>query len=103
MGRVVPVVRASDAARAAVRGIVRATGPLVIVQSAGCCDGSAPMVLPAAGMPLQMQERADPEPADGQIRVKVGACGVCRTDLHVVDGEFQCPVDFRWRGSRPRR
>ncbi|MBO0846641.1 MAG: DUF779 domain-containing protein, partial [Nocardioides sp.] len=34
-------------AGAAVRELVRTSGPLVIVQSAGCCDGSAPMVLPA--------------------------------------------------------
>jgi propanol-preferring alcohol dehydrogenase len=35
-----------------------------------------------------MEERTDPLPADGQIRVKVSACGVCRTDLHVLDGEL---------------
>lgn len=46
------------------------------------------MVLPAPGTRLQMQEREDPLPADGQIRVKVSACGVCRTDLHVVDAEL---------------
>ena len=46
------------------------------------------MVLPAPGMALQMQERADPIPGDGEIRVTVSACGVCRTDLHVVDAEL---------------
>jgi alcohol dehydrogenase, propanol-preferring len=46
------------------------------------------MVLPAPGAPLQMQEREDPIPGEGQIRVKVSACGVCRTDLHVVDAEL---------------
>jgi propanol-preferring alcohol dehydrogenase len=35
-----------------------------------------------------MEERPDPLPGDGQIRVKVSACGVCRTDLHVVDAEL---------------
>ena len=53
------------------------------------------MVLPAPGAPLQMQDCADPEPGDGEIRVRVSACGVCRTDLHVVDGELpniQYPV-----------
>jgi propanol-preferring alcohol dehydrogenase len=35
-----------------------------------------------------MEQRPDPVPGDGQIRVKVGACGVCRTDLHVVDAEL---------------
>jgi propanol-preferring alcohol dehydrogenase len=46
------------------------------------------MVLPAPGAPLQMQEQADPIPGDGEIRVSVSACGVCRTDLHVVDAEL---------------
>src|SRR5260370_32133776 len=46
------------------------------------------MVLPAPGAPLQMQQRRDPSPGDGEICVKVSACGVCRTDLHVVDAEL---------------
>src|SRR5258708_7773498 len=46
------------------------------------------MVLSAPRAPLQMQERQDPLPGDGEIRVKVSACGVCRTDLHVVDAEL---------------
>ncbi len=46
------------------------------------------MVLPARGSPLRLEERADPRPGDGEVRVKVSACGVCRTDLHVVDGEL---------------
>lgn len=37
---------------------------------------------------LHLQERGDPLPQDGEIRVKVCACGVCRTDLHVVDAEL---------------
>lgn len=46
------------------------------------------MVLPAPQTPLRMEERPDPLPAEGQIRVRVSACGVCRTDLHVVDAEL---------------
>jgi alcohol dehydrogenase, propanol-preferring len=46
------------------------------------------MVLSAPGVPLRMVERAAPVPGEGQIRVKVSACGVCRTDLHVVDAEL---------------
>jgi len=46
------------------------------------------MVLTAPGRPLQIEERADPLPGDGEIRVKISACGVCRTDLHVVDAEL---------------
>ena len=48
------------------------------------------MVLPAPGAPLQMQERADPLPGSGEIRVKVSACGVWRTDIYVVDGQLPC-------------
>jgi propanol-preferring alcohol dehydrogenase len=46
------------------------------------------MVLSARGAPLALQERPDPVPGPGEVRVKVSACGVCRTDLHVVDGEL---------------
>jgi alcohol dehydrogenase, propanol-preferring len=46
------------------------------------------MVLPAAGAPLRLEDRLDPKPGHGEIRVKISACGVCRTDLHVVDGEL---------------
>jgi alcohol dehydrogenase, propanol-preferring len=46
------------------------------------------MVLPAPGGPLQMAERTDPLPGNGEIRVRVSACGVCRTDLHVLDAEL---------------
>lgn len=50
------------------------------------------MVLRAAGEPLVPQERPLPEPGRGQVRVRVEACGVCRTDLHVMDGELASPV-----------
>ena len=46
------------------------------------------MALTSPGSLLQLQERGDPLPQDGEIRVKVSACGVCRTDLHVVDAEL---------------
>jgi len=46
------------------------------------------MVLSARGAPLTLQERPDPIPGPGEVRVKVSACGVCRTDLHVADGEL---------------
>jgi len=46
------------------------------------------MVLSAPGRPLALEERPDPHPASGEIRVRVEACGVCRTDLHIVDGEL---------------
>jgi alcohol dehydrogenase, propanol-preferring len=46
------------------------------------------MVLPARGQPLVPLERPDPAPGPGEVCIKVSACGVCRTDLHVVDGEL---------------
>jgi alcohol dehydrogenase, propanol-preferring len=46
------------------------------------------MVLPSSGPLLTLEERPDPQPGPGEIRVRVEACGVCRTDLHVVDGEL---------------
>ena len=41
-----------------------------------------------AGTPLEPAELADPEPGPGQVLLRVLACGVCRTDLHIVDGEL---------------
>src|SRR6267378_3501992 len=49
------------------------------------------MVLTAQRAPLEMVELADPKPGPGQIAVRVRACGVCRTDLHVADGELREP------------
>jgi len=49
------------------------------------------MVLERAGAPLAAQRRAVPEPGPGQVLVKVSACGVCRTDLHVYDGDLTEP------------
>lgn len=46
------------------------------------------MQLDAHGAPLRLVQRPDPLPGPGEIRLRVGACGVCRTDLHVVDGEL---------------
>lgn len=46
------------------------------------------MVLARVGQPLQLQEFACGEPGPGELRLRVLACGVCRTDLHVVDGEL---------------
>jgi propanol-preferring alcohol dehydrogenase len=49
------------------------------------------MVLEHIGGPLVLRERPDPQPGPLEIRVRVGACGVCRTDLHVLDGELADP------------
>jgi alcohol dehydrogenase, propanol-preferring len=47
------------------------------------------MVLDAPGRPLREAELPDPVPAPGQILVHVHACGLCRTDLHLADGELR--------------
>src|SRR5580704_10222053 len=46
------------------------------------------MVLKNLRTALEWIDLADRRPGPGEIRVKVSACGVCRTDLHVVDGEL---------------
>jgi propanol-preferring alcohol dehydrogenase len=49
------------------------------------------MVLEQQREPLRPAELPDPEPGPGQLLVAVAACGVCRTDLHIVDGELTGP------------
>lgn len=49
------------------------------------------MVLEQAGRPLRRMEVPGPEPGPGDVRIRVRACGVCRTDLHIVDGELTDP------------
>jgi len=49
------------------------------------------MVLDTTGGALELRELTAPEPAAGQVLVSVRACGVCRTDLHIVDGELAEP------------
>ncbi len=49
------------------------------------------MVLAQAGEPLRLEQRPVPEPGPDEVLVKISACGVCRTDLHVVDGELPHP------------
>lgn len=49
------------------------------------------MVLERAGSPLALREVALPPLRDGQVLVRVECCAVCRTDLHVIDGELPGP------------
>ncbi len=49
------------------------------------------MVLKQAKKPLSMEEVPRPEPGSGQVLIRVHACGVCRTDLHIIDGELSEP------------
>jgi len=49
------------------------------------------MQLDSAGAPLRSVERPVPEPGPGELLVEVAACGVCRTDLHIADGELAGP------------
>jgi alcohol dehydrogenase, propanol-preferring len=49
------------------------------------------MILDAPGRPLRLTDLPVPQPAAGQLLLRVSACGVCRTDLHVVDGDLKAP------------
>jgi propanol-preferring alcohol dehydrogenase len=49
------------------------------------------MILERPGEPLRAADVAVPEPGEGQVRLRVRACAVCRTDLHIVDGELPDP------------
>ncbi len=49
------------------------------------------MILERQRQPLRPAELPDPEPGPGQVLIAVRACGVCRTDLHIVDGELREP------------
>jgi alcohol dehydrogenase, propanol-preferring len=50
------------------------------------------MVLDRPGRPLRAAELPEPVPGPGEVLVEVRACGVCRTDLHIVDGELEQPA-----------
>ena len=49
------------------------------------------MILERPGTPLKLTEIPDPVPGPDQVLIRVSVCGVCRTDLHVVDGELTEP------------
>lgn len=49
------------------------------------------MVFEGIGRPLQARDIPMPEPGPGQVRIKVNACGVCRTDLHIYEGDLKGP------------
>lgn len=51
-------------------------------------DRMQAMVLERIGSPLELQQREVPQPEDQEVLIRVDACAVCRTDLHVVDGEL---------------
>jgi propanol-preferring alcohol dehydrogenase len=50
------------------------------------------MVLERLGEPLRSKEAPDAQPSAGQVRIRVLVCGVCRTDVHIVDGELLDPT-----------
>ena len=54
-------------------------------------DKMLAMVLEKPGAPLEAREIPVPEPVAGEVLLRVLACGVCRTDLHIVDGELASP------------
>ena len=52
---------------------------------------SRAQLLESCGRPLRLVDRPVPEPGAGQVLLRVRACAVCRTDLHVVDGDLPHP------------
>jgi propanol-preferring alcohol dehydrogenase len=58
------------------------------------------MVFTAPGEPLALRALPDPEAAPGELLLRVRACGVCRTDLHLVDGEVDVPAPPRVLGHQ---
>jgi alcohol dehydrogenase, propanol-preferring len=62
--------------------------------------GMRAMVFEAPGRPLRPVERPVPTPGPGQLLLKVLACGVCRTDLHLLDGEVDVPDPPRILGHQ---
>lgn len=58
------------------------------------------MIFEEVGRPLRAVERPVPEPAPGQLLLKVHACGVCRTDLHLLDGEVEIAAPPRVLGHQ---
>lgn len=49
------------------------------------------MVLKKSKSPLELEELPVPQPAKGQLQIKILACGICRTDLHIIDNELPNP------------
>ncbi|MEQ9041006.1 MAG: alcohol dehydrogenase catalytic domain-containing protein, partial [Silicimonas sp.] len=49
------------------------------------------MVFDGASRNLVLRDLAKPRPGPGQVVIRIEACGVCRTDLHVIDGELGAP------------
>src|SRR3954470_8625361 len=58
------------------------------------------MVLVEPGRPLEARELPDPHPEEGDVLLRVRACGVCRTDLHLLDGEVDVPHPPRVLGHQ---
>jgi alcohol dehydrogenase, propanol-preferring len=58
------------------------------------------MIFEKVGEPLRAVERPIPEPGPGQLLVRVHACGVCRTDLHLLDGEVEIAAPPRVLGHQ---
>ena len=54
-------------------------------------DSNEAMVLTGPGRPLERMKRTVPSPGAGEVLLRVLTCGVCRTDLHILDGELTGP------------
>ena len=59
------------------------------------------MQLDTVGAPLRLMKRETPRPGPAELLVEIAACGVCRTDLHVIDGDLRGPLPIRMRAVVP--
>lgn len=59
------------------------------------------MILERPGAPLRLVELPVSRPRRGEVLIEVEACGVCPTDLHLVDGEFQSTAVLTMDGQQP--
>src|SRR3977135_3935203 len=56
-----------------------------------CPEPMRAMALQRQVEPLRLEDVTEPQPGPGQVLISVSACGVCRTDLHIVDGDLDEP------------
>ena len=69
-------------------GTPTAGGPTLPIMTASMLAWEVEQPGPVDGGPLRRVDKEVPEPAAGEVRVRVRACGVCRTDLHVTEGDL---------------
>jgi len=73
------------------RGSIRSSARSWSASQRGSVRVVRAMVFEAPGRALELREVVDPEPTGGQVVIDIAACAVCRTDLHILDGDLREP------------